>query len=205
MENKWFFPEHVPVITDCPRCNFCCERLSAGKNWTSSRSRAGERRCRSCNVHALSVYKLIKFGSGSKKRQSGALRSLSIMLRSKAKKQGHIPPTIEEIEKLITQCLKAGCALCGIQVEIETNDRNSPNRLQIDQVTPRGGYTLDNMIGLCAPCNRQKSNHTLETSMRLTQFLAKRFDIEVTVKKKDRGRVVHADFQAKIKEAIATI
>ena len=205
MENKWFFPEHVPVITDCPRCNFCCERLTSGVNWSAKRSRANEHCCRKCHIARCEKARLYRCGTLSIKADIGAKRLLSSQLRHKAKKQGYPVLPFETLEEFITQCIKEGCAICGGQVDIETNDRTSQNKLQIDQLIPQGGYTLDNMIGLCAPCNRQKDNHTLETSLRLTQFLARQFDIEIVAKKKARGRVVHADFQSKIKEAIAQV
>ena len=165
--NEWWFPVSCGGMTE-DRCGFCCELLAVGRNCTSANYKKGKKVCRSCEVQSMTAYSLQKVGTKNRRSLTGPMQSLVQDLRYKARKQGLDPVGKEDLHRFINHCLQSGCECCGAALSLDTTV-NALNRLQVDQLIPRGGYVLGNMCGLCSTCNRLKQDHTLETAQRLVR------------------------------------
>ena len=92
--------------------------------------------------------------------------------RQRKRGLGHLPrPLPEWIETAWLAC-DGHCELCGTEIQIQhPGGRTDPHAAALDCVVPDRGYQPGNLAFLCSPCNRQKDNHTIETVIRLLDFL----------------------------------
>lgn len=160
--------------TDEPRCNYCCQRLVAGSNWTTDRSGPKTRLCATCDKKNKRAYNTRNGGSRAiAEKNEGLVRYVARGLRSNAKSRGKIAASVDELEGEIERFLQSGCAMCGCKLRLNNwnERRNTPGTLQIDCIDPQEGYIAGNIQGLCPNCNNLKGHHTLESAERLYKHL----------------------------------
>ena len=63
------------------------------------------------------------------------------------------------------------CQACDRELDMETRDKNVPNRVTIDRQDNSKGYVKDNLGVICWKCNRLKRNGTLPELKGLVAYM----------------------------------